>query len=166
MNTQSRGNSSSYRRLEVAFSTRSLAFNPRWLHMRFVVDGVALIYCHMMTWHLWGGIRTVSRQRFNKYMYAGTDTHTTIRGNFRSGVFYAVRSEAIAKAIGKLLSWVFICEMVDSWQRCKHESRRISIVGNNNLVTPSEDRYRAATIENTEGFMCAAVQWFVEWVDP
>jgi hypothetical protein len=47
--------------------------------------------------------------------------------------------------------------MVASRQRRKHESRKISIVGNRKGVTISEDR---------EDFIYAAVQWSVERVDP
>jgi hypothetical protein len=48
--------------------------------------------------------------------------------------------------------------MVASWHRCKQGSRRISIVENRNLVTPSENHYRAMTGEDIEDLMFAAVQ--------
>jgi hypothetical protein len=40
------------------------------------------------------------------------------------------------------------CETAASRQRRKHENRIIYIVGNRYLATPSEDRFRATTMED------------------
>jgi hypothetical protein len=55
--------------------------------------------------------------------------------------------------------------MVVSRRQSKHESRKISIVGNRSQVTSSEDCYKATTGEEIEGLMRAAVHWFLEYVD-
>jgi hypothetical protein len=38
--------------------------------------------------------------------------------------------------------WGVCCEMVASWQKCKHESRRVIIFGNRNWATTNEDYNR------------------------